>query len=107
MAVIGLVVFFVTLGIKMLPSYMTYLQVRSAMDSMQQRPEVVAQGARAIRGSLANVLYINDVRSIKMDQFQVKKTQEHIELSVDYETREHLFFNVDVVMHFAYSVALP
>lgn len=106
MLAVVLVIFFVTIGIKTLPSYMTYWKVRSAMDSMAQKPDIIKKGPGAVRSSLSNTLFINDVRDIPMKEFEIKKERGAYDLSIDYEVREHLFFNIDVVMQFTHSTRL-
>lgn len=106
MAIIGLVIFFAVIGFTLAPSYLDFLQVRSAMDALEEKPEVVAKGKGAIRKSLTNTLYMNNVRSIDTSQLKVAQERDAYRVSIDYDVRKHLFGNVDAVMHFAHSVSL-
>ncbi len=106
MVIIGLVIFFGVLLFKMGPSYMSFLQVRSAMESVAEKPDVIAKGTGAIRSSLANILYINDVRNVDPKLFKITKERKAYTVSIEYEVREHLFFNVDAVMRFAHALEL-
>ena len=63
--VIVLVVFFVHVAIAMVPAYAGYWQVRSIMDRMPEKPEVIAKGPRSILQSLGMQLNINNVGNIK------------------------------------------
>ena len=104
--IICIVVFFGAVAFTMMPSYLSFLQVRSAMDGLREKPDVVARGPHAIRGALVDQLFINDVHSIKANQFKIEKKRGHYNLAVDYEVRRHLLANVDVVMNFAHEVQL-
>jgi len=106
MVIIGLVVFFAAVGIAMVPSYFTFLQVRNAMDVMREKPDVIAKGPGAIRSALSNTLYINEIRSVDSRKFKIEKKRGHYDLSIDYEVRKHLVANVDVVMRFGHEVQL-
>lgn len=105
--VLLLVVFFVNLGIKMLPSYLTFLQVRSLMERVVERPELVGGGSREVLGAVRRQLGIDSLRSVDTQDFRVFRDGEEILLGVDYQVQKHIGFNVDVLMHFDHSVVLP
>jgi hypothetical protein len=106
LVIICLVIFFGAAAFTMGPSYLSFLQVRQAMDGMREKPNVIAKGPGAIRSAVADQLYINDVRSINSRQFKIEKKRDHYLLAIDYEVRKHLLANVDVVMNFAHEVQL-
>jgi hypothetical protein len=105
MVMIGLVliVFFATLAIRMVPAYATYWQVRSVMERLHEKPEAVAGGRGTILRALDSQLYIEGIRAVGRRDFSVAKGSRGLELTVDYEVRKHLFFNVDVIMHFTHT----
>ena len=102
-----LIIFFATLAIRMAPAYITFLQVRSVMDNLHQKPEVVEGGPRKIMTTLSNQLNIEGIRVVSPGDFNLAKGKQGLELSLAYEVREHLFFNVDVVMRFAHQTVFP
>ena len=104
--IICLVIFFGAVGFTMGPSYLSFLQVRSAMDGLREKPDVIARGPGAIRSTVANQLFLNDVYSLNANQFKIEKKRGHYNLAIDYEVRKHLLANVDVVMNFAHEVQL-
>jgi hypothetical protein len=106
LVIICLAVFFGAIFFTMGPSYLSFLQVRSAMDGMREKPAVIERGPGAIRSAVADQLYINDIRSINSRQFKIEKKRDHYLLSIDYEVRKHLLLNVDVVMNFDHAVQL-
>lgn len=107
MLVLALVVFFVSLGIKMLPSYLTYYQVRSVMERVVERPDMVGAGPRAVLAAVTRQLGIDGIRAVDSKAFHVARKGDDIVLSVDYQVQEHVGYNVDVMMHFEHAVALP
>ncbi|MCF7991968.1 MAG: DUF4845 domain-containing protein [Thiohalocapsa sp.] len=106
MIIVALVAFFATLAFKMAPSYINFLQVRSVLEGMHHKPDIVERGPRAILNSVSHQLLLNDVRSITHKDFKLERLPEGLRLVVDYESRAHVLFNVDVVMHFNDSVIL-
>ncbi|MCG6939783.1 MAG: DUF4845 domain-containing protein [Thiohalocapsa sp.] len=107
-AVFGLllVVFFGTIAITMLPSYAGFWQVRSIMNGLQDRPDIIAKGPRGITSSLGTLLSVNGIRDLHARDFKLEREQGGYKLMLDYDVRKHLFFNVDVVMAFNHEVLL-
>jgi hypothetical protein len=101
-----LVVFFANLAIVLFPAYTTFWQVRSIMDGLAEREDVLAEGPRGIMNSVGTQLTVNGVSGIKTGDFNLERIQGGYELLLDYEVRKHLFFNIDVVMDFAHEVTL-
>lgn len=104
--VIVLVVFFVHAAIAMVPAYAGYWQVRSIMDRMPEKPEVIAQGPRSILQNLGTQLNINNVRSVSGKDFKLERAEDGLNLKLSYQVREHLIANVDVIMTFDHEVLL-
>jgi hypothetical protein len=105
MIVLVLIEFFAHLAVKMLPSYFTFLQVRSAIKSVHEKPDVIESGPRAVLSSIAQHLYINDVRSVKTDAFKVERTNKGFDLNVAYDVQQPLFYKIVVVTHFTHGEA--
>jgi hypothetical protein len=105
MIVLVLIEFFAHLAVKMLPSYFTFLQVRSAIKSVHEKPDVIESGPRAVLSSIAKQLYINDVRSVKTDAFKVARTNKGFDLNVAYDVQQPLFYKIVVVTHFTHGEA--
>lgn len=105
--VVGLlVVFFVSLGIKMLPAYLSFMQVRSVMDRVVERPELAGAGPRAVLAAVTRQLGIDNLRAVDAQDFSVSREGEDTLFSVDYQVQRHIGLNVDVLMHFEHAVKL-
>ncbi|WP_328987747.1 DUF4845 domain-containing protein [Thiorhodovibrio winogradskyi] len=109
MLMIALAAFFLTLLFKMGPAYMQYWQVRSALDKLLEQPELGKQGPHAILSAIDKQLYINEVRTVKSDSFEVKTTKDGKgwDVTANYVVQQHIGMNVDVLMTFDYAVVLP
>jgi hypothetical protein len=104
--IIGLLVFFGTLVFKLVPSYMTFMTVKSIMEgaTVETRPSR-GTGPIGIMDHVQKGLEINGVQSVSAQNFRIKPLGDRVyRLSVDYEQRKHLFFNVDAAMTFSYQV---
>jgi hypothetical protein len=101
-----LVIFFANLAIVMVPAYASFWQVRSIMDGLAERPDVLSEGKRGILRSIGSQLQVNGIRTLKAADFNLEPVAGGNQLALDYEVRKHLVFNVDVVMAFRHEVVL-
>lgn len=89
------------------PAYMSYLTLRSAMNSVAESPEPISGGKATIMDLINRRLEINDVRGIDPKSFKIQKTSDKTyDVQVAYERREHLFGNIDVVLTFDHAVTV-
>lgn len=104
--IIGVVVFFGTLVFKLAPSYMTFLTVKSVMDGANQETRASrGTGPRGIMDYVQKGLDINGVKGVSVQDFKLKPLGDRVyQLSVGYEQRHHLFFNVDALLTFTHQV---
>lgn len=105
LVILSLVIFFVTLLFKMGPAYKGFWTVKSVMDNVAEQSTPITGGAREIADQIGKRLDINNVRQVNTKDFKIQRTGENLyEVTLDYEQRQHLFFNIDSVLTFAYQV---
>lgn len=127
LVILSLLVFFITLLFKLGPAYMNYMTVKSVMDAVASQPVPAAGAPREILSQIGKRLDINNVRGVAnvcgegaeakpsrdaseisrlagMD-FKVRRNDDKsYAVTVNYQQCEHLFFNIDALMTFAYAV---
>lgn len=102
---IGLVAFFMTLLLKLGPLYLNFWTIRSIMTGVAEQSETLQGGARGIADTISKRMDVNSVSNITSKNFEIKKLEQNTyRVTVSYEQREHLFFNVDAVAKFTYQV---
>jgi hypothetical protein len=102
-----MVIFVLTLLFKLGPAYASFWTLKSIMNNIAQSPEPIQGGRSAVLRLLESRLNVNDVRAVELSAFSVKKAgEDSFDLSVEYEQREHLFFNIDVVLSFDHAVVV-
>ena len=107
MVIIALAVFFLTLLFKLGPSYVTFMTMKSIMESVAESPEPILGGKAAIMSDLTKRMMINEVRSVDSKSFSVKKSgDDTLDVTLAYEDRIHLFANVDAVLMFDHTVVV-
>jgi hypothetical protein len=105
--VLVVVIFVVTVLFKLGPSYMSYMTMKSIMNGVAESPEPILGGKQAIMRVLENRMMVNDVRAVGVNAFSFKKAGEDaFDVTLKYEQREHLFFNVDAVLTFNHTVVV-
>ncbi len=100
--VIAIAGFFLLFAFKVVPLYAENRYVESALRSLTAGGDKVEQMTDAeIRKKLNNFYMINNVRSEGPTQnIVIDRRSEDVLITVDYETRVPLFYNIDVVLRF-------
>ncbi|HET8883130.1 MAG TPA: DUF4845 domain-containing protein [Solimonas sp.] len=103
LAVIGFVAIVV---VKTLPMYLNQMKVASGVHATATDPENAKADVHNLRRELQKYWDINDVDYLTVSEIDVKRTNTGRFLSYDYEAREHLFYNIYIVIEFADDVPL-
>ena len=103
---IGLASFFGTIALKIGPLYLNFWTVRSIMEEAAQQLDPTQDGgARGIVMSIEKRLYVNSIENIQGSDFEIERLDEQrFRVSLAYEERVHLFFNVDAVVAFSHQI---
>lgn len=96
--VLALIGFFVLLTLRMLPSYLEYYKVVSTLDSLEKEPGL--ESPAAIKKLIERRFDISYVESIQPEDVVIKASGPNFRVIADYESRKHIFANVDVIMSF-------
>ena len=97
---LSVVILFIFCGMKIVPMYIEFYSVKKALASIASEQSASATSKEAIRGLFARHLKIDYVKIIKPDMLKIEATDSGFNLSVDYERRESLIANLDVVGKF-------
>jgi hypothetical protein len=103
--VVGVAV--LTLAVRLGPSYMQFMTVRSVMNDMSKDPELQGKGRTQVLNSLSSRLDVNAVEGLPQDAVTMEQDGVTRELVADYEVRTPVVANVDAVVSFNYRVTLP
>ncbi len=100
LVVIILAVSGVTLVLKLAPYYIDYFTIRSVLEDLPAN-QVRSMSRASLDELLQKRFSINNLRGFKIrDIIKLDRSREGTALELNYEQREHLFFNVDVVLTF-------
>lgn len=91
------------IGLKVIPVYLDSYTVTGALDGLKSQPDLAKLKDKDIHKILEKQFQINSVRHIKKDHILIqrnKKSKKLENIQINYEVREHLFYNVDLVLTF-------
>ncbi len=98
--VMGLVVFFGLLTIKLAPVYLDNYKVQQAIAKLGNNPESGELTESAIRSSIAKQFDIEMIKDVAPEDITIVEDQGVVSVEVEYEVRVPLFYNVDAVVSF-------
>ncbi len=97
---LSVVILFVFCGMKVVPMYIEYYSVKKALASIANEQDTSSATKDKIRAMFARHITIDYVKIIKPDMLKIEATDSGFNLTVDYERREELIANLDVVGRF-------
>jgi len=98
--VLGLIAFFTLITLRLVPAYMEFGKVTSVLESLKDEPGITGKTRSEIIRMVSKRFDVNDVYNVDPKLVEVKKDKGVLKVSINYERREHLFANVDVVTTF-------
>ena len=99
--VIAVALFFTLLGMKTVPSYLQYYSIVQVLESIAQDPTLKQAPPGELRKIFNRRIDINGVYNFPKKGLIIDRSKgEGTVMIVDYEIREPMAGNVDVVMHF-------
>lgn len=100
LAVLVVVASLLTVALKITPHYVDFYTMQSVIESLPER-EVSTMSRTALDDVLSKRFKINNLRGFEIrDIIDLERTRDSTVLNIQYERREHLFFNIDVVLTF-------
>ncbi|MEA2080614.1 MAG: DUF4845 domain-containing protein [Pseudomonadota bacterium] len=100
MLVLGLIAFFTLITLRMLPLYLEFGKVASTLESLKDQPGITQQTKGEIIKIVRKRFDVNDVRNVDPKLIKVSKDKGVLRVSINYERREHLVGNADIVATF-------
>lgn len=101
--IIGLVIFFIFLAIKLVPAYMEFGSIKSSLNSVAEQKYTNKNDTYKLINGRFN---INNIDVVKATDVKILETSTGKELSLEYEKRVALFGNISALMDFQHKVEL-
>ena len=97
---LAVVMFFLYVGMKIVPMYTEYYSVKKALAGMASEPGLASSSKEKVRQLFMRRLNMSYALNVKSDALKIESTDQGYMLTVDYEERRELMANLDVVGKF-------
>ena len=105
LVVAGVLIFFLLMFFKLLPSYIEHAKVKTAITGISQQPNAINMEKGEIKAALQRRLDIDDVNDVDLSKsLFVEKKPGVTVIRVTYERRIPLFYNISALLDFNDSV---
>ncbi|MBI4357631.1 MAG: DUF4845 domain-containing protein [Gammaproteobacteria bacterium] len=101
------VAFLVLLGYRLVPVYFEYITVKNVVLAMDQLPGMDEKSERKWTAELQKQFDINNISRIRAKDLEIDKQESHVTVGLQYEVRENLLFNIDLMVSFNEKFNLP
>ncbi len=97
-----------TVALRLGPSYMEFMTVKSVMASVRKDPNAAGAPRSSLLSMITRRLDINGVTNVKPADFRFERAATgETDVTVRYEIRRPVAFNVDAVMKFEHTETMP
>ena len=103
---IGFILILIPVGLavyifmKAAPAYIEALSVGDAINSLKKELDIKEKSREEIYSMIKKRLEVNNITSVDKDDIKIQKTINDVTVTVDYETRVPLFWNVALALSF-------
>lgn len=98
--------FFAFLAMRLFPAYTEYYNVRTSMEGLAAEPGIATKDGHAIKRQLVKRLEISYVDNVKPADITLKRAKDGYDVTVKYEVRKPLAYNLEYVATFEKTVQL-
>jgi len=98
--ILGLIAFFVSLGLKIYPIYWENYNIKSALSSLEKTEGISRMSRAKIRSLLEAKLDINYIRSLTRKNIKVNKRNGAVIVTIDYTVKKPLVGQLSLLAEF-------
>ena len=102
--VLGLIAFFALITLRLVPLYLEFTKVASVFESLENEPGITGMSRLEIIKLVEKRFNVNDIANVNAKDTKVSKDKGRLTVSIEYERREHVISNIDVVTTFEKQV---
>jgi hypothetical protein len=98
--ILGLIVFFVLLGLKIGPIYLDHSKVVSTLSELKRTPGIEEQSESEIRKSLSKHFDMNYVNDVTQENITIARHENYLKVVIEYEFVKNIVGNLSVLVAF-------
>lgn len=103
--IMAIVLFFMYLAIKLVPAYMEYFTIKSALKSVAEE-STSSTSKSDIKRYISGRFSVNSIDIVKTDDVEIKDIVDGKALYIEYENRISLFGNISALLEFKHEEPL-
>jgi len=100
LSVLFLIGFFSLLALKIGPVYLEHYKVASSLESLKTENDIALKSREEILTLLQRRWQVNSVERVTAKDVKITKQGSYLKVQVAYDVAEHVFGNVDALLHF-------
>lgn len=86
--------------VKLAPIYMDFMSMKKIVDSISEEINTERLSKKQVFSLIKKRVDVNGIRTFDYDGLVITKSKDTLDIELDYEVRQELVFNVDVVIKF-------
>ena len=98
--ILGLIAFFVLLGLKIGPIYLNHSKVVSTLSELKRTPDIEYQSESEIRNSLSKRFNFNYVNDVTQENITITRHENYLKIVIEYEVVKNIAGNLSVLITF-------
>ena len=98
--ILGLIAFFVLLGLKIDSIYLNHSKVVSTLSELKRTPDIEYQSESEIRNSLSKRFNINYVNDVTQENITITRHENYLKIVIEYEVVKNIAGNLSVLITF-------
>ncbi len=103
MIVIAIILFFLLIGIKMIPTYLENYSIQHVLNDLEDDRRVKDMTRGELKKIILKRFQINGIYNFKREDIKITTTKDGTKVSLDYEVRKKIAGNASVLMEFSES----
>jgi len=88
------------IALKIVPVYMENQTVKTVLESLREPLKQKRLPNKKVRQMIDAKLLVNSIRDIGADKIEIKQSTNKSTVTIDYEVRKNIFYNIDAIMKF-------
>ena len=96
-----IIAFLASTAMKLAPHYLDYNALTKVIESIGDNPDNQIRSVSDVYSYVGKGMQVNDIRDLDLQKaMRVEADGNHLQIRLDYEKREHLIRNIDLVVRF-------
>lgn len=96
-----IIAFLASTAFKLIPDYLDYNALTKIIESIGTNPDNQIRSVSDVYSYVGKGMQVNDIRDLDLQKaMRVEADGNHLQIHLDYEKREHLIRNIDLVVRF-------